>query len=138
MKRATRTIWLVAAGGATGTTARYELLLARPTHAGTFPTTTLFINLVGAFLLGALLEALAKNELRSQWARPLLGIGVLGAFTTFSSIASETALLVRGGRPLVGASYVAATLLLGVVAAAAGLIAGGWRPFQPVPDVGES
>ncbi len=79
-----------------------------------------------------------KHERHTLWARPLLGIGVLGAFTTFSSLASETSLLLRDGHAATAAAYLAASLSLGIVAAFAGLLVGGWRPVQPVPEEGES
>lgn len=138
MTLSSRNFGLVAAGGAVGAAARYEILHSFPVGEGTFPTTTLLVNVAGAFLLGLLIETVVKHERHTLWARPLLGIGVLGAFTTFSSLASETDLLVRDGRVVTAAAYVAASLVLGIVAAVAGLLVGGWRPVQPVPEEGES
>ncbi len=138
MTPSARTLLLVAVGGAIGATARYALVEAFPVGAATFPTTTLLINVGGAFLLGLLVETIVEHERHTRWARPLLGIGALGAFTTFSTLASQTVLLVRDGRGATAVAYVAASIVLGVAAAASGLLAGGWRPTAPVPDEGES
>lgn len=133
-----RTLLLVAVGGAVGATSRYALVEAFPAGAAAFPTTTLLVNVGGAFLLGLLVETIVGHERHTHWARPLLGIGALGAFTTFSTLASQTVLLVRDGRGATAVAYVATTIVLGVAAAASGLLAGGWRPAAPVPDEGES
>ena len=133
-----RRLALVAAGGAAGACARYGLSRAFPVGAGHFPTTTLAINLSGAFLLGLLLEALARRGSAEHWLRVLIGIGVLGAFTTFSTLADETAQLLHDGETGTAVAYVGASLAGGVAAVVLGLVAAGWRARPPVPDEGES
>jgi CrcB protein len=133
-----RRLGLVAGGGAAGALARYGLTKAFPVDPGHFPTTTLGINLAGAFLLGALLEALARRGLPEHWLRILVGVGVLGAFTTFSTLTDEIALLVRAGDTGMAAAYLAASLAGGLAAVVLGLAAAGWRGRPPVPDEGES
>ncbi|MCZ7535304.1 MAG: fluoride efflux transporter CrcB [Acidimicrobiia bacterium] len=128
----------MALGGSAGASARYWLSRELPVSAGTFPTTTLVVNVAGAFLLGLLVEIVAKHEERAAWARHLVGVGMLGAFTTFSTFSSEVVLLGRDGHTSTAIAYVAASAALGVAAAASGLLAGGWRPVWPVPDEGES
>lgn len=93
-----RSIGLVLLGGTAGTAARAALSLVFPPVGG-LPITTLAINAVGAFLLGALLESLTSSggEARHRSARLLLGTGVLGGFTTYSALAADTALLLGGG-----------------------------------------
>jgi drug/metabolite transporter (DMT)-like permease len=76
---------LVALGGALSAGARYELLQTFPVHRGRFPLTTGSINVGGAFLLGFLLEWLTRHRDLDHWARWLVGVGGLGAFTTSSS-----------------------------------------------------
>jgi CrcB protein len=79
-----------------------------------FPWGTLAVNVTGAFLLGLLVDT----------APPLvtiLGVGGLGAYTTFSGFAADTVGLARQGRPVLAAVYVAASCGAGVPAAAAGI-----------------
>lgn len=132
-----RELALIAAGGAVGAGARYGASETWPTHAGRFPTTTLVINVVGAFLLGALLEWLTRRDRLDHWARFAVGIGVLGAFTTFSTFATELALLVRDDHGATALAYAVASLVGGLGAVLAGLWVAGWR-HAPVPAEGES
>ncbi|QTE30827.1 fluoride efflux transporter FluC [Pengzhenrongella sicca] len=120
---------LVAAGGAVGTSARYGLALALP-HDGGWPVATFVANLFGAFLLGALLEALLRRGAESvggRRARLGLGTGVLGGFTTFSSLALETDRLVAGGAAVTGVTYALATVVGGVLTCLAGVALAGAR-----------
>ena len=133
-----KTVGLVAAGGAIGALARYGLIRAFPISAGHFPATTLAVNLSGAFLLGVLLEALLRRGRPDHWLRILAGVGVLGAYTTFSTFADETALLARGGHVATAVVYDAVSLVGGVVAVVLGLVVAGWRYRPPLPDEGES
>ncbi len=115
-----RTLILIAVGGALGTVARYGLSLAVPVASGTFPTTTLAINIVGALLLGALLGGVARATPDDRILRPLLGVGFLGGFTTFSTFSIETAQLARHEDVALAAVYVIASITLGFVAAGVG------------------
>lgn len=128
---------LVALGGAVGAGARYELLQAFPVHPGRLPITTGAINVAGAFLLGVLLEWLIRHRDEHHWARPLVGVGVLGAFTTFSTFTAELALLARDGHTGLAVAYGLGSLVVGIGAVLAGLLAAGWRR-PPVPGEGES
>jgi len=134
-----REVALVALGGAAGASARYGLTEHFPTEAGRFPVTTMVVNLSGAFVLGLLLELLATRRADDPWLRPLLGIGALGAFTTFSTFAVEVAELLRDDALAVATAYLAISLGGGVAAATVGLTAAGWRPRMGAPpDEGES
>ena len=135
--RARSEVILVAFGGALGAGARYELLQTFPVHPGRFPLTTGSINVGGAFLLGFLLEWLTRHRSLDHWARWLVGVGGLGAFTTFSAFAVELALLGRDGHGLLAFAYAAVSLVAGVAAVFVGLVAAGWRR-APVPSEGES
>jgi CrcB protein len=117
-----RLVAAVAFGGVVGALGRYGLGVALPTQAGTFPVTTLVINLSGAFLLAVLVGVLTRRPGASPVLRPLLGTGVLGGYTTFSTFAVDTDRLVSTGHPATAVSYLAATLLGGLVATAAGMI----------------
>lgn len=112
------------AGGLLGTPARYALELALPTSPGAWPTGTFLTNLVGAFCLGALLEGLVRrgpDTGRRRLLRLGLGTGVLGAFTTYSTLAIETDLLIRAHRPGLAAAYALSSVLAGLLLTAAGL-----------------
>jgi fluoride exporter len=128
---------LISLGGALGAAVRYEFTLAFPVHAGHFPFTTFAINISGAFLLGLLLEWLARHRDETDWARWFVGVGVLGAFTTFSTMAVELTLLARDGHALTAVAYATASLAVGLAAVILGLVAAGWRR-APVPAEGES
>jgi fluoride exporter len=133
-----RDVALVSAGGVVGALARYGAIQLAPVGNDAFPSTTLAVNLVGAFLLGVLLEVLVRRAVPEHWLRLLLGIGVLGAFTTFSTLATEVVVLARDGRAGVAIGYAAASIAGGVVAVLGGLRVAGWRALSPVPAEGES
>lgn len=128
-----RLIALVFVGGTVGTCARAFL---EQTYAhGTWPWVTLVINISGAFILGWLLETLARREARvgaGPGARLLLGTGVLGGYTTYSTFAVETLHLAFVPAVL----YVVLTIALGLAAAAAGFRIARDRPSEPVPEGG--
>jgi len=114
----------VFAGGLVGTPVRYAVGLALPARAGGWPTGTFLVNLVGAFLLGLLVEELARrgpDRGRRRVLRLGLGAGLLGAFTTYSTLAVETDLLVRDHRAALAATYALSTVLAGLVLAATGI-----------------
>lgn len=113
---------IVFAGGCIGTYARYWV--GRELSTVTWPTATLVVNLLGAFLLGLLLEGLArlgKDDGNRQVARLAVGVGFMGAFTTYSSFAVETSLLFRGGSQTGALIYIAVTIIGGLVATTAGI-----------------
>ena len=117
----------VAAGGLLGAPLRYGLGVVFPTWAGQFPWTTFAINIVGALLLGFLLEALTRLGDDAGWRRRVrlcLGTGVLGSFTTYSALAVDTDLLVREHRLGSAALYAVATVIVGLLATTAGIAAG--------------
>ena len=84
---------------------------------------TFGINVVGAFLLGVLLELLAGSVLDSGWSRRLrlgIGTGGLGGFTTYSALATDTVTL-AAAHPGRAAGYALATVIVGAVASIAGI-----------------
>lgn len=111
---------LVAAGGALGAVARHGVEEVVPSVGG-FPLATFTVNVLGAFVLGALLRALALGPPRSPALRLFAAVGVLGAFTTVSSFVVEADLLVRDGRWGLAVGYLAATLAAGLVASRLGV-----------------
>ncbi|MDO8392939.1 MAG: CrcB family protein [Dietzia sp.] len=114
---------LVALGGAVGSTLRATVAVALP---GNPLGATLAVNVVGAFLLGLVLEWLTTSgdrlgERRRAGVRLLLGTGVCGGFTTYSAVTEHAAELLRDGDAPVAAAYVLGTLLLGALATLAGV-----------------
>ncbi|GGC99055.1 hypothetical protein GCM10011512_27460 [Tersicoccus solisilvae] len=121
-----RWVLLVAFGGAIGTALREALVLAFPAPAHGFPLTVFGINVAGAFVLGWLLESLARqgrDEGGRRAARLGLGTGVLGGFTTYSALALDTAQLL-GPALGTGLLYLTGSVLVGTAAAWAGVVAG--------------
>jgi fluoride exporter len=108
------TVLLVFLGGVIGAPARYTLdRVVQGRTGGAFPWGTLTVNLVGSVILGALLGAGAPHGLQV-----LLGTGVCGALTTFSTLGYETVRLLEDGSPFKAGLNAAGSLVLGVLAAA--------------------
>lgn len=121
-----RSVLLVFVGGALGTTVRYLISGAVPTVYG-LPLATFGINVLGAFVLGWLLEALAlrgPDEGRRRSVRLFVGTGILGGFTTYSAFAVDTDGLIVAQN--VGGSilYAVATIAVGALASLAGIALG--------------
>lgn len=107
--------------GALGALTRYELgVLIAHAVPTSFPLGVLAINLTGCFLLG-LLTALAERRLISHAWRLVVGVGFVGAYTTFSTWSVDTVKLYSGGHVWLAAANVAVSLALGLPAAWAGL-----------------
>ena len=114
---------IVAVGGVLGTALRELVSLVIPSIDG-IPVAIFGINLLGAFALGALLEALARtgpDEGRLRLLRLLVGTGVLGGFTTYSALATDTSLLVASDRIAAALIYSLATIIVGALATWAGV-----------------
>ena len=119
-----RTVAAIAVGALPGGAARYGLTQLIVVPAGGFPWATLWTNLSGSLALGVLLAVLIERYPPSLYARAFIGTGFLGAYTTFSTFAVETDLLVKDGHAWTAGAYVAASLAGGLAAAALGLAAG--------------
>ena len=116
-------VGLVFAGGVTGTAARFAAgEVVGPW--GAWPAATFCVNVVGAFFVGVLLEALGRRGPDvgvRQRLRLLLGTGFLGAFTTYSTLAVDTDLLLRDGYASVAVGYAAGTVVMGFLASVFGI-----------------
>ncbi len=108
---------VVAAGGALGSAARWALTQVLPREPAGWPLATWVANVSGALLLGALVGFVTQVWRPSRLVRPFWGIGVLGGYTTFSTYALETHLLVLGGQVGSAAAYALVTLAIGIPAA---------------------
>jgi CrcB protein len=111
-----RVLAAVFVGGALGTVARAALeALAEPDPAR-WPWPTFVVNVVGAFLLGYFATRLLERLPLSSYRRPLLGTGVCGGLTTFSTMQVETLKMLQHGHFGLAAGYTAASIAAGLVA----------------------
>ena len=115
-----QTAW-IALAGAVGAVARYRIGLAIGVRS--FPWATLAVNVVGSFLLAFLLAGPGTSRWSPATAAAV-AVGLLGAFTTFSTFGYETFTLLRTGREHLGAVYVLLSLVGGLGATALGYAAG--------------
>ncbi|MBI3946997.1 MAG: fluoride efflux transporter CrcB [Armatimonadetes bacterium] len=114
----------VALGGAAGAVARYLVGGWAAARWGTaFPIGTLLVNATGSLLLG-LVAALTTDRFVAPQARLLLGVGFLGAYTTFSTLAYETLALLAGGSFVRAALNAVGSLIIGLLAAWVGSVIG--------------
>lgn len=108
----------VAVGGVAGAEARYGLATALPHGPSQWPWSTLAINTSGCLLIGVLMVLITELVDAHPLIRPLLGVGFLGGYTTFSTYAVDALTLAQAGRWSLAAGYVIATPVLAVLAAA--------------------
>ena len=117
----------VALGGGVGAALRYQTGRAMTQWLGApimgaFPFATLAVNAVGSLLMGLLAGWLVRSGgAMSEQARLLLGVGVLGGFTTFSAFSLEMVLLIERGQFLLAALYVLLSVALGIAGLFLGL-----------------
>jgi CrcB protein len=120
-----RLVAVVALGGVVGTLARYGVNQVLPRAAGGVPVATLTENVVGAFLLGLLLESLVRagaEDRRRRVIRLGVGTGALGGFTTWSSLAFEVQQLGAGGDLALGVGYGVGSIVLGFLTCTLGVV----------------
>lgn len=116
----------VALGGGIGAWLRYIVgrawtLTIGPVAASAFPWATLSVNLIGSFAMGLLAGWLARFGAHGEGWRLLLGVGVLGGFTTFSALSLELASMAQRGALGMAAGYALVSLVGGVAGLFAGL-----------------
>lgn len=117
-------IALVFVGGAFGAATREWLSLVIP-KLGEVPISIAIINVIGAFLLGYLYEAVTRLDSKKPTGKNLkllLGTGYCGGFTTYSSLATDTGVLFRDGFPVEAIVYSLGTVLVGACATWLGIV----------------
>lgn len=116
---------LVALGGAVGAVGRYQLGRAVTHIAGPntgFPWGTLSANILGSLAMGVLAGWLARHGNGGEPMRLLLGVGLLGGFTTFSAFSLEMVLLAQRGSLGLAMLYAGVSVLAGLAALYLGLV----------------
>lgn len=114
-------LYLVMIGGALGAGARH--LVGRATMAwfgANFPYGTLTVNILGGLLMGLLVGILARTSAGESW-RLLLGVGVLGGFTTFSSFSLDVVTMIERGAVTLALGYILVSVIASILALFAGL-----------------
>ncbi len=115
-------ILAIAAGGALGAPARYEVAQLITVAPGGFPWATFWTNLSGAFVLGFFLTFVIERLPPTRFLRPFFAVGFLGSFTTFSTLAVETVFLVKDGHVMLGVGYTLASVSAGLTLAYLGIV----------------
>ena len=126
-------LFLVAAGGALGAVARWQLgaVILHHTASWRFPLGTFAVNVIGCVAAGVIAGLIIKQEMFSPSTRLFLLTGVLGGFTTFSAFGVECMYLLRRGEFAIAALYVLLSVAAGIGALvlAVRLVPG--QPQQP-------
>jgi len=114
---------VIALGGVLGAEVRFGIDRLLPPPVAGWPWATWLINVAGSLLLGVLMGVLGELRRPHHLARPFLGVGVLGGFTTFSTAMAEVVHLLDAGRPGVGLLYLVGTAVPALLASALGVAA---------------
>jgi CrcB protein len=115
---------VVGLGGFVGAVCRYAVSgWAQKLTNSHFPFGTLVVNSIGSLVIG-FMAGLFQHAVISPEVRLFIGIGLLGAFTTFSTFSFETMMLLRSGSHLEAFLNIAAGLSLGLVLVYLGYVAG--------------
>ncbi len=111
-----RELAAVFAGGAIGTAARAALGTLAVSDPGRWPWPTFVVNIVGAFLLGYFTTRLLERLPPSSYRRPMLGTGLCGGLTTFSTMQVETLKMIEHHHYGLAAGYTLASTVAGLLA----------------------
>ncbi|SIS54384.1 fluoride efflux transporter CrcB [Neptunomonas antarctica] len=116
-----QTIIAVATGGALGAVSRFWLAGMLNDKTDRLPIGTLTCNIAGSLIMGVLFVLIMEKARLSPELRPLLMVGFLGAFTTFSSFSLETVALMQEGHIMSALVYVLLSVLMCIAALSAGI-----------------
>ena len=121
-----RLLLLACAGGALGSGARYLVYVGAGRWIGTASPyagalATLFVNIAGSFIMGAVIEAVALRYQGSPELRTFLATGVLGGFTTFSAFSMDFVHMMQRGETGAALAYAAASVAVSILALYAGM-----------------
>jgi fluoride exporter len=111
----------IALGGALGAPARYGVAQLIHVAKDSFPWATFWTNISGSFAIGLILALFLERFPPTRYLRPFVATGFLGAYTTYSTFAVETDLLIKDGHAGIAVAYAAASLLAGFLAVWAGI-----------------
>src|SRR5918994_4014572 len=103
----------IAAGGALGTLARYGVARLIYVAPAAFPWATFWTNITGSFALGFILAFVLERFPPTRYLRPFVATGFLGSYTTYSTFAVETAVLIKDGHAAVALAYGISSLVAG-------------------------
>lgn len=114
---------MIGVGGMAGASARYAFEEAWPHAEGAVPWATLVTNVSGCLLIGVLMVAVTEAGPRHPLWRPVLGVGVLGGYTTLSTYAVQVQQTIQAGSPLLAFAYLFGTVASAMVAVTIGTLA---------------
>lgn len=114
---------LVGLGGALGSMLRYVFYLAITVKQ--FPLATFAVNIIGSFIIGAVLALSLKDDLFLNNWKLFLATGICGGFTTFSAFSLENITLLQNEKYFIALVYIVSSIMLGIAAAWLGFMAAG-------------
>lgn len=112
-----RELAAIFAGGALGSLARASLATLTAPDPARWPWPTFTVNIIGAFLVGYFTTRLLERLPLSSYRRPLLGTGLCGGLTTFSTMQVETVKMIEHGHWALAIAYTVVSITLGLLAA---------------------
>ncbi|MDP9318264.1 MAG: CrcB family protein [Actinomycetota bacterium] len=115
LRREADVLAVIALGGGLGSLARYGVADLLPTREDGFPWSTFIVNMAGCLLIGVLIVFVTDVWRTGRYARPFLGIGVLGGLTTYSAMMLDLRTLGAGEDWLLADVYLIGTLVGGLV-----------------------
>ncbi|WP_462220791.1 fluoride efflux transporter CrcB [Ferruginibacter sp.] len=114
---------LVGLGGALGSMLRYAFYLAITVKQ--FPLATFAVNIIGSFIIGAVLALSLKDDLFLNNWKLFIATGICGGFTTFSAFSLENITLLQNEKYFIALVYIVSSIVLGIAAAWLGFMAAG-------------